>query len=86
MTTGFLGLDVARERWLAGVAMSLNRGDGLTPYAGATWTDDRTPSYRFGARWDLARRATLRLEGTRPEPGDGDGSENVLSLRATVRW
>ena len=68
-----------------GLAAPAGRGV-LTPYAGATWTDDRRLSYRLGARWDLDRRATLGLEGTRQEPGDGDGSDNVLSLRATVRW
>ena len=28
VTTGFLGVDVARERWLAGLAVSLSEGDG----------------------------------------------------------
>ena len=28
VTTGFLGADVARDRWLAGIALSFTEGDG----------------------------------------------------------
>ena len=37
VTTGFLGADVARERWLAGVALSLSEGEGSFAFTG---TDD----------------------------------------------
>ena len=34
VTTGFLGADVARERWLAGAAVAVSRGEGTLALAG----------------------------------------------------
>ena len=58
----------------------------LTPYMGAAWIDGGVQSYRLGARWHVTPRAALGLEGTRREAGREGGSENVLALRARLRW
>ena len=58
----------------------------LTPYMGAAWFDDGAPRYRLGAHWNITPRATVELEGTHRETGGEGGSENVLALRARLRW
>ena len=37
----------------------------LTPYMGGEWSDGGVSSYRLGARWTIAPRTTLGLEGSR---------------------
>ena len=63
VATGFLGFDVARNRWLAGVAMSLSRGDGSLEPRDALGNGGITGSrlaslypyarYRLGERTDV---------------------------------
>ena len=57
----------------------------LTPYMGGEWSDGGVSRYRLGARWTIAPRATLGLEGSRRVVGDG-GTIDALALRAVVRW
>ena len=42
VTTGFLGADVARARWLAGVAVSLSEGEGSIALMGIRPSRDTT--------------------------------------------
>lgn len=52
---------------------------------GGEWSDGGVSAYRLGARWAIAPRATLGLEGSRRVVGDG-GRTDTLALRASVRW
>ena len=70
-----------------GYGLRAPAGSGLlTPYTGAAWKDDGAASYRLGVRWDVTPRASLGLEGSRVPAGGEDGSENALTLRASMRW
>ena len=94
VTTGFLGFDVARERWLAGAAVSLSRGDGsfeLQETHGDGGIDGGTVESRLTSLYPYAR---YRLgEGTDiwamaghgtgqltlTKPADGNSARDVVT-------
>ena len=58
----------------------------LTPFGGLTLSDGGQRTLRTGLRWNASESATLALEGTREENGDGVTPANALMLRAQVRF
>ena len=65
VTTGFLGADVARERWLAGLAVSLSEGDGSFEHikdggtGGKGKVESSLTSVHPYARYDLTERVKV---------------------------
>ena len=63
------------------------RGVGVaTPWAGLGLAREGERAWRAGARWKLAPRFTLGLEGTRHEPSTDDPPEHRLMLRGALHW
>ena len=58
----------------------------LTPFGGLSLSDGGQRTLRTGLRWKASERATVALEGTREENGDGETPANALMLRAQVRF
>ena len=68
-----------------GVAGPLGLGT-LTPFGGLSLSDGAQRTLRTGLRWNASESATVALEGTREENGDGETPANTLMLRAQVRF
>ena len=58
----------------------------LTPFGGLSLSDGGQRTLRTGLRWNASESATVALEGTREENGDGETPANALMLRAQVRF
>ena len=58
----------------------------LTPFGGLSLSDGAQRTLRTGLRWNASESATVALEGTREENGDGETPANALMLRAQVRF
>ena len=58
----------------------------LTPFGGLSLSDGAQRTLRTGLRWKASESATVALEGTREENGDGETPANALMLRAQVRF
>lgn len=68
-----------------GIAVPRARGV-VTPYAGFSFIEDDRRTVRTGARWNLASKADVRLEGTWLEDADGVAATNAIELRTELRW
>ena len=92
VTTGILGVDVSRDRWLAGLAVGLSDGDGAYAPAGAGATGSRgTVESRLTSVYPYARhRLTERVdvwglvgygagELTITEPAGGSRARDVVT-------
>ena len=58
----------------------------LTPFGGLSLSDGAQRTLRTGLRWKASESATVALEGTREENGDGETPANALMVRAQVRF
>ena len=92
VTTGFLGVDASRDRWLAGVALSLSEGEGAFELVSGGETHDTGalesrltslyPYLRYGVTervdvWGLLGYGTGEL--TLTERADGDRPVDVVT-------
>ena len=71
-----------------GYGVGLARLPGtVTPYAGLSFGEGEARAYRAGARWAVAKGASVSLEGARSgAEGAGGGREQALMLRGSLRW